>query len=76
MKNAKEQKPNEAFRISGDWNYQSRQLKHRYHQLTDEDLMYVQGKENELLQRIGAKLEKGRQAVIEIIRKEQVTRAL
>lgn len=65
-------KNNEAFKVSGNWNAQSKQLKVKYPQLTDEDLKFDIGKENELLTRVEKKLNKKRDEVINIINKAHV----
>jgi hypothetical protein len=64
-------KPNEAFKMNGNWDSQSKQLKKKYAQLTDADLKFETGKENELLSRIEARLKKTREDVIGIIKKSQ-----
>ena len=38
--------------LKGDWNIVKGKLKQKYAQLTDDDLRYVEGKEEELLGRI------------------------
>ena len=40
------------LKIKGDWNIAKGKLKQKYAQLTDDDLVYVEGKEDELLGRI------------------------
>ena len=57
------------FRITGDWNVQSKQLKEKFPQLTDADLNYETGKEHELLGRVENRLNKKREEVINIIKK-------
>lgn len=69
-------KSGDAFKITGNWDAQSKQLKSKYAQLTDADLKYEVGKENELLGRVEHRLNMKRNEVIEIIngaqaRKEQ-----
>lgn len=61
----------EVFKISGDWKVQSKSLKEKFAQLTDEDLNFVAGKENELLLRVEKRLNKNRAEVINIIKKVQ-----
>ncbi len=61
-----------SFKISGNWEGQSKKLKTKYPQLTDSDLKFEAGKENELLGRIEKKLSKNREEVIEIISHLQV----
>lgn len=59
----------EAFKITGDWNMQASKLKQKYAQLTDTDLKFETGKEEELLGRVESKLNKDRKEVINIINK-------
>jgi hypothetical protein len=59
----------ETFKINGDWAALSRQLKARFPLLTDTDLLFEAGKEEELLIRIRTRLSKKREEVIGIINK-------
>ena len=59
----------ETFKISGDWAAQARVLKDKFAQLTDADLKFEPGKENDLLARIETKLHKKRDEVMNIIKK-------
>ena len=61
----------EAFKITGSWSNQSKELKGKFPQLTDEDLKFETGKENELLKRVETRLNKNREEVINIIKKGQ-----
>lgn len=70
--NTNSEKKTESFKISGDWKKQSQQLKDKFNQLTDSDLKFEPGKENELLQRVETRLNKKRDEVINIINKCQV----
>lgn len=63
------QKSEPVFKISGDWNNQSKALKDKFPQLTDEDLAFIPGKETELLERVETRLNKDRNEVINIIKK-------
>lgn len=63
------EKKAETFKITGDWTKQATQLKEKYTQLTDSDLKFEAGKENELLGRVETKLNKKREEVINIINK-------
>lgn len=65
----------EAFKVTGDWALQSAQLKGKYAQLTDADLKYEVGKDEELLTRLETKLNKKREEVINIIRKGETAKA-
>ena len=61
---------NELFKITKDWDWQSKLLlKENFGQLTLADLKFERGKENELLDRIGTRLSKTRQEIINILRK-------
>lgn len=61
----------ENFKITGNWDHQSKQLKEKFNQLTDADLKFETGKENELLTRVETRLNKKREEVINIIKKGQ-----
>jgi hypothetical protein len=70
MKNPNK-KTTESFKITGNWATQSKELKSKYAQLTDADLKFEVGKENDLLQRVETRLNKKREEVINIIKKGQ-----
>ena len=76
MDNSKDQKPAEAFKITGDWKDQSKQLKTKYSQLTDEDLKFEPGKEKDLFARVEKRLNKNHEEVVNIIKKVQPAKAL
>lgn len=61
----------EDFKITGNWDIQSKKLKEKFSQLTDADLKFETGKENELLTRVETRLNKKREEVINIIKKGQ-----
>jgi hypothetical protein len=61
----------ETFKIVGNWDDQSKRLKEKFAQLTDADLKFETGKENDLLKRVETRLNKKREEVINIIRKGQ-----
>jgi hypothetical protein len=73
----------ETFKITGNWANQSKTLKGKFPQLTDADLKFETGKENELLGRVETRLKllgrvetrlnKKREEVINIIKKGQPT---
>jgi hypothetical protein len=65
-------KSSEAFKISGNWEKQSKELKSKFSQLTDSDLIFEPGKENELLKKIEVRLNKNREEVINIIKKAEL----
>lgn len=74
MKNSQNE-ANESFKITGDWSKQSKQLKEKYPQLTDSDLKFETGKENDLFKRVETRLIKNREEVINIIKKVQPVKA-
>lgn len=76
MENVKDQKHPGAFKITGDWKEQAKQLKAKFAQLTDADLKFEAGKENELLKRLEQRLNKNREEVINIIKKVQPAKTL
>jgi uncharacterized protein YjbJ (UPF0337 family) len=55
------------FRIRGHWNEIKGKLKNQYAQLTDDDLKFVEGKEDELVGQIQQKIGKSKDEVINII---------
>ena len=63
----------ETFKITGNWANHSKTLKGKFPQLTDADLKFETGKENELLGRVETRLNKKREEVINIIKKVQPT---
>lgn len=54
-------------RIKGNWNELSGKLKARYGELTNDDLAYQEGKEDELIGRIQQRIGKGKEEVKRII---------
>ncbi len=62
----------EAFKIKGNWNRLSKKLKEKFTQLTDVDLVFEPGKETDLLKRIGVKINRKQEDVINIIRKGEL----
>lgn len=65
----------EDFKIKGDWKAQSKELKKQHSELTDSDLKYEEGKENEMLKRVESRLGKNRDEVIGMINKGQSAKA-
>jgi uncharacterized protein YjbJ (UPF0337 family) len=59
----------EKLIIKGDWNILKGKLKQLYGNLTDDDLLYIKGKEEELLGRIQRRIGKTKQQVIELLSK-------
>ena len=58
----------DAFKITGNWESQSKALKTKYPQLTESDLKLESGKDGELLARIESRLHKKREEVIAILK--------
>lgn len=54
-------------KLRGDWNMIKGKLKEKYGQLTDDDLAYVEGQEDQLLGRLQQKLGKSKQEIKELI---------
>jgi uncharacterized protein YjbJ (UPF0337 family) len=55
--------------IKGNWNEISGKLKQKYADLTDDDLLYVEGKEDELLGKLQKKLGKTKEDIQDLIAK-------
>jgi uncharacterized protein YjbJ (UPF0337 family) len=55
----------DKLEIKGNWNIMKGNLKQKYSELTDDDLTYVEGKEDELVGRIQKKTGKTREEVID-----------
>lgn len=53
--------------IKGNWNQAKGKLKQKYARLTDDDLLHVEGKEDELLGRLQTKLGEGKDQVRKIL---------
>ncbi|WMX17319.1 MULTISPECIES: CsbD family protein [unclassified Aureispira] len=50
-------------KVKGNWKQVKGKMKQRYAQLTDNDLMYEKGKEDEMLGRLQQKLGKSKQEI-------------
>ncbi len=59
----------ERLQIKGKWNQIKGGLKQKYGELTDDDLNYVEGKEDELLGRLQEKTGKTKEQLIDEINK-------
>lgn len=57
------------LKIKGNWNQVKGKLKQKYGQLTDDDLTYTEGKEDELLGRLQEKTGKTKEQLVEEINK-------
>ncbi|WP_345781014.1 CsbD family protein [Prosthecobacter sp.] len=55
------------MKIKGNWNEMKGKLKQKFAQLTDDDLMYQNGKEDELYGRLQQRLGKSREEVERIL---------
>ncbi|MFU8844248.1 MAG: CsbD family protein [Bacteroidales bacterium] len=53
--------------LKGNWNEQKGKLKQKFASLTDDDLMYAEGKRDEMLGRLGKKLGKSEDELKKII---------
>lgn len=58
--------------LKGNWNIAKGKLKQRWADLTDDDLQYVEGKEEELYGRIQRRTGETRERVEEYLRREGV----
>ncbi len=59
----------EKLIIKGDWNILKGKLKQLYGNLTDSDLVYVKGKEDELIGRIQRRIGKTKVYVLDLLSK-------
>jgi len=55
------------FKLKGNWNELKGKIKQKYGELTDDDLVYEEGKDDELLGRIQKRIGKTKEQVIEWI---------
>ncbi len=58
----------DKLEFKGSWNIAKGKLKQKYADLTDDDLAYAKGKEDELLGRLQKKTGKARQELIDEIK--------
>lgn len=59
-----------TLELKGNWNIAKGKLKQRFAQLTDDDLQYVDGKEDELLGRIQKRTGRTREEIERVISEE------
>ncbi len=71
MLNTLQNRSSELMNISENWSKLSILLKERFSSLTENDLKFVRGKENELMSKLSFRLNKRRQEVIDIIKNIQ-----
>ncbi len=57
------------LKIKGNWDELKGKLKQKYAKLTDDDLLFVEGKENELLGRLEKKLGQTKEEIRNAIEK-------
>jgi uncharacterized protein YjbJ (UPF0337 family) len=57
----------DRLRIKGNWNEMKGKIKQQWGELSDDDLSYEEGKEDELLGRIQQKTGKSREEVVNYI---------
>ena len=57
------------LKVTGDWNIVKGKLKQQFGNLTDDDLLFVKGKEEELLGRLQQKLGKTKQDIRDLLAK-------
>jgi uncharacterized protein YjbJ (UPF0337 family) len=57
------------IKAKGDWNVLKGKLKQRFGNLTDDDLIFIQGKEEELIGRIQQKIGKTKQEIRDLLSK-------
>lgn len=62
----------EHYKVTGDWGRQSSFLQEQYPELTDDDLEFEEGKEDELIRRLEIRLNKNHDEVVKIITKGQL----
>ncbi len=58
------------LKLKGTWNETKGKLKQKYADLTDDDLLYVEGKEDELYGRMQKRLGKSREEVEKILQED------
>ncbi len=55
------------FKIKGNWNEQKGKLKQKFASLTDDDLMFAEGEEEEMLGKLQIKLGKTKEKLRKIL---------
>ncbi|HEX7015628.1 MAG TPA: CsbD family protein [Cyclobacteriaceae bacterium] len=58
----------DKLNLKGNWNVVKGKLKQKYGDLTDDDLTYVEGKEDEFIGRLQKRIGKSREEIIEELR--------
>jgi uncharacterized protein YjbJ (UPF0337 family) len=57
------------LKLKGDWNILKGKLKQRFGNLTDDDLAFIKGKEEELIGRLQQKIGKTKQDIRDLLSK-------
>ena len=57
------------FKIIGNWNVLKGKLKQKFANLTDDDLMFIEGKEDELIGRIQKKIGRTKREIEDLLSK-------
>jgi quercetin dioxygenase-like cupin family protein len=68
--NSEHNKSNGIFKITGNWDVQASRLKEKFSKLTDDDVRFEIGKEEDLLKRLEKRLNKDRDELIHLIQLE------
>ena len=55
--------------IKGSWKVIAAKLKQKYADLTDDDLMFIEGKEEEVLAKLGQKIGQTKEKIMDFISK-------
>jgi uncharacterized protein YjbJ (UPF0337 family) len=58
----------DKLNLKGNWNVVKGKLKQKYGDLTDDDLTYIEGKEDEFIGRLQKRIGKSREEIIEELR--------
>ena len=58
----------DTLQIKGKWNEMKGKLKQQFADLTDDDLLYVEGQEDKLIGNLQQKLGKTREEVVELLK--------
>lgn len=64
------------LQLKGDWNITKGKLKQKWADLTDDDLQYIEGKQDELIGRIQKRTGESREAVEDAIRESDAAKSL
>ena len=58
-----------SIELKGNWNELKGKLKQKFASLTEDDLLFAEGKKDEMLGRLQLKLGKSKEELLEIIKK-------